>query len=155
MADVARKKRWMPAVLGISLALNLAVIAAVSGAAWRHKGVEKNGPRASKGGAIYMQALPRAMQKNLRQSVHEIGSGARNTPAAMVAVLRQEPFDSAAAMRILEAERDGGLSRLEAMGTAWLSTVSEMTVQERSAYTDRLEDLAERRKQRWKERKRD
>lgn len=155
MADVARKRRWVPVVLVVSLALNLAVIAAVSGAVWRHKGNGKNDPRTTRSGAIYMQALPREMQKSLRQSVRNSSKGVRSDPAAMVAVLRQELFDPAAAARILDAERDGGLSRTQAMSAAWLSKISEMTVEDRSAYADRLENLTERRKLRWKERKRD
>lgn len=155
MADVSRKRGWMPAVLVVSLALNLAVVAAVSGAAWRHKGVEKSGPRASGGGAIYMQALPRGMQKSLRQSVRGSNKGVKSSPAAMIEVLRHEPFDAAAAARVLDAERDRGLSRTQAISAVWLSKISGMTVEDRSAYTDRLENLIERRKQRWKERKRD
>lgn len=153
MAEIARKRRWMPVVLGVSLAINLAVVAAVSGAAWRHSGGEKGVPRKVKGGAIYMDALPREQQKDLHRSIKGNARADRVDPAQMVAVMRQEPFDPSAAARLLDADRDAGLMRMEAISTAWLAQVSAMTTQERNAYADRLQGLIEKRTARWKERK--
>ena len=65
MDQVKQKRRWMPVVLTLSLALNLAVAAALAGAAWRHKEADR-GPRVARGGAIYMQALPRSTRGHAR-----------------------------------------------------------------------------------------
>ena len=156
MAEVTGKKRWLPVALGLSLALNLAVVAAVSGAALRHKGGDKGGPpRASKGGAIYLQAMPRDLHKNIWKELKQDAPPPRSDPAAMVVILRQEPFNPAAAAGILNAERDVGLSRMQAMSGAWLAQITAMSVAEREAYTDRLQELIERRDAHKKERKGD
>lgn len=140
MTDVRRKHRWMPVVLALSLAVNLAVVAAVAGAVWRHKGAE---PRAARGGAVYFQALPREMRRALRQQVRG-QLPARMETGDMLTVLRAEPFDTAAAMRVLEADRAAGLARQDAASAAWLELVGKMTVQQRGAYADTLQALLDR-----------
>ncbi len=151
MADTVKNRRWMPVVLGLSLALNLAVVAAVGGAVWRHSGEGRGGPRASMGGALYLKALPRETRRAIREQM-------RSTPrregdaADMLAALRQEPFDPATATRVLDAQRDGGLQRRAATSEAWLSEVSAMSAQERGAYADRMEQMSQRGKRSWKER---
>jgi uncharacterized membrane protein len=147
MTDVIPKRRWITIVLGISLALNLAVVAAVAGAAWRHRGDDHRPSRAAKGGAIYMQALPREAQRAVRAQLKSI----RRTPpdtAQMIAALRVEPFDPAAAVRVLEAQRDEGMARQSAASDAWLAQVTAMSAQERLAYADRLQELAQERQER-------
>lgn len=152
MADTGKKRRWMPVLLGLSLALNLAVLAAVGGAVWRHSGEERGGPRASKGGALYIQALPRETRRAIREQTRGGPRMARDG-GEMLAALRQEPFDPAAAARVLDAQRDAGLQRREGVTAAWLSEVTAMTAQERAAYADRLEAMSQRGKSKWKERR--
>lgn len=147
MTDVKRKIRWMPVVLGISLALNLAVVAAVAGAAWRHRDGDRGGPRAARGGVIYMQALPREVRHDLYRQLRA-GMPERPDTAEMLATLRQEPFDPDAAARILDAQREGGRARQEQASAAWLRHISGLSMLERNAYADRLQQLAERRKSR-------
>ena len=72
----------------------------------------------------------------------------------MLVALRQEPFDPAAAARVLEAEREAGLLRQDKASGAWLSYITALSVSERNAYADRLQELSERRDQR-KDRKAD
>lgn len=145
MTDGVRKRRWMPVVLALSLAVNVAVVAAVSGAAWRHKGAERDGPRVSRGGAIYMQALPREVRhdlyKRLRATMTE-----RPLTNDMLTALRQEPFDPAAAARVLEAELEAGLMRQDKASGEWLTYITGLSGAERNAYADRLQELSERRK---------
>lgn len=150
MADTGQKKRWMPVVLGLSLALNFAVLAAVGGAVWRHSGEERGGPRVSKGGALYMQALPRETRRVIREQTRG-GPRIVRDAGAMLTALRQEPFDPAAAARVLDAQRSAGLQRREAVTAAWLSEVTAMSAQERAAYADRLEEISKRVKGKWKE----
>lgn len=153
MADAVKKRRWMPIVLGLSLAMNFAVVAAVGGAALRHSGDERSGaPRAGKSGALYMSALPRESRRAIREQMR---SGPRPERSAdqMLVALRSEPFDPQAAARVLETERDAGLQRQTAATAAWLGEVSTMTVQERAAYADRIEEMAARGKEWRKDRK--
>ena len=92
MADAVKKRRWMPIVLGLSLAMNFAVVAAVGGAAWRHSGDERSGaPRAGKSGALYMSALPRESRRAIREQMR---SGPRPERSAdqMLVALRSEPL---------------------------------------------------------------
>jgi len=146
MTDAKGKKRWKSVVLGLSLALNLAVVAAVAGAAWRHSGEGRGEPRAAKGGAIYMQALPREARESMRAELREAGGRpAGSDTAAMIAALRGDPFDPAAARRVLEMEQAAGMTRQNVAGAAWLSQVTAMSGPERAAYADRLQELSARR----------
>ncbi|WP_299411850.1 periplasmic heavy metal sensor [uncultured Sulfitobacter sp.] len=147
------RRRIMPIVLAVSLAVNLAVVAAMAGAAWRHKEGGKGGPRADRGAAIYMKALPREARTSIREQTRDPLSTARVDPMQMLAVLRADPFDAQAAADLLAAQRKAGFARIEAVNTAWLKEVSQMSVAERGAYADRLEELSERRSTKWKERK--
>ncbi len=71
----------MRIVLVLSLALNLAVVAAVAGAAWRIKGVERAGPRQGGGGVLYLQALPRGgSTRAARSTPRHAAGGARGGP---------------------------------------------------------------------------
>lgn len=143
MVDTSQKRRWMPVVLGLSLALNLAVVAAVAGAVWRHNGAERGGPRASRGGgALYIQALPRETQRAIREQMRSSGVRGVHDVGPMLAALRQEPFDQTAAVRELEAQRDSGMVRRAAATQAWLDEVVSMSPQERRAYADRLQRLS-------------
>lgn len=151
MAAIVKKRRWMPIVLGLSLAMNLAVIAAVSGAALRHNGSDKSRPRADKGGAIYMHALPRETRRELRQALRAHKPRAGSNPAEMLEVLRQDPFDPDAAARVLNAQHDASLQRLQTATGAWLTEVTAMSAQERSDYADRLQELVEKQEERGKE----
>ncbi|MEP1765221.1 MAG: periplasmic heavy metal sensor [Sulfitobacter sp.] len=151
MTEGVKKKRWMPVLLSVSLALNLAVVAAFTGAALRHKGGGKMRPPVGSSGAIYMQALPEQMRREMHQKLGKRGGRKRVDPAAMITVLRQNPFDPAAAGAVLNTERSAGMAQIEAMSASWLEGVSAMSEQERHAYADRLEELSEKRKMRWKE----
>ncbi|KEJ89632.1 periplasmic heavy metal sensor [Sulfitobacter donghicola] len=145
MAEGIKKRRWMPVILGLSLAVNLAVVASVSGAMFRHKGGRADGPRVLKGGAIYMQALPHEIRRDLRAELRAGRRGVGSDPAQMVELLRSEPFDATAAAAVFEQEHSASLKRLQTGSQAWLKAVEDMTVQERSAYADQLQDLIERR----------
>lgn len=148
MTERTRKRGWMPVVLGISLALNLAVLAAVAGAAWRHK----DAPQVSRGGGVYMQALPREAQRAVRAQLRSAALQ-RGDVSEMLSVLREDPFDPAAAAVVLEVRRDAGLARQNIATAAWLEQVSAMNAQDRSAYADRLEEVLQRRKARWQKRR--
>ncbi len=153
MAEVATKRRWMPIVLGLSLAVNLAVVAAISGAALRHKSYSKGPTHFDKGGAIYMQALPRETRREIRQTLRGDRRSTGANPAEMLGILKDVPFDVDAAARVLSAQNDAGLIRVQAATGAWLAAVTAMSVKERDAYAGRLQELLERREEYHKQKK--
>lgn len=154
MADTMKNRRWMPIVLGLSLAINLAVVAAVGGAAWRHNGDERGGPRASKGGgALYIQALPRETRRAIREQLRATGPRPSQDNGPMLVALRQEPFDAAAAAGVLEAQSDHNAARRTVVTEIWLDKIMAMEREERHVYADRLEALSQHGAGKWKERR--
>lgn len=143
MDGVERKRRWMPVVLTLSLALNLAVVAALAGAAWRHKDVDRS-PRVARGGAIYMQALPRDVRREMFRDLRAAMPPAQD-PADMIAALREVPFDPTVAEAVLASEREGTLMRQDAASAAWLAYITALPAAEREAYADRLQEILARR----------
>lgn len=153
MAEVGSNRRWMPIVLGLSLAVNLAVAAAISGAALRHKNYDKGRTHTDKGGAIYMQALPHETRLEMRKTLRADRRSTGADPAEMLDILKDVPFDVDAAARVLNAQNDAGLKRVQAATGAWLTAVTAMSVKERDAYAGRLQELLERREERRKQKK--
>jgi uncharacterized membrane protein len=92
----------MPLVLGVSVAINLAVVAAVAGAAWRHKDEDRSALRGPKGAPAFIQALPREARQAVRGELRASKPRKMDT-AGIVSVLRQEPFDVDAVERVMEA----------------------------------------------------
>ncbi|KIN73217.1 periplasmic heavy metal sensor [Sulfitobacter guttiformis] len=155
MANTGSKRRWMPVILGVSLAINLAVAAALGGAALRHQGDERGGggPRGgAKGSAIFMKALPHEARQAIREEIKTVPRAASGGVDAMLEALRREPFDHAAAMGVLEAQRDTGAQQQRVVSAAWLAQVAAMSVEERAAYADRIEAFEADNKVRKKER---
>lgn len=153
MAQVTRKGRWMPIVLAVSLAVNLGVGAMVAGAAWRHSG-ERDGARGGEGGPVYMQALPPEARRALRAQLRDLRRGGPSV-AQMADVLRAEPFDPAAAARVLEEGRATRRAGLEAGDAAWVVQITAMSAEARRATADRLETLDAQRRARREERRQD
>tara|TARA_R110000850_G_scaffold22813_2_gene67312 strand:- start:2342 stop:2800 length:459 start_codon:yes stop_codon:yes gene_type:complete len=139
MDQVKQKRRWMPVVLTLSLALNLAVAAALAGAAWRHKEADR-GPRVARGGAIYMQALPRDVRREIFRDLRAV-MPARQDPVDMIAALRHVPFDPAAAEAVLASERGVAWMREDAASSAWLEYITALPDAEREVYANRLQEL--------------
>ena len=72
-----RTKTRVKWALGISLALNLLVAGAIGGAIFRHMGEgpdtrQRGGQGAHSYGAPYVQALPRAQRRALREEIREL-----------------------------------------------------------------------------------
>lgn len=148
MDDMKPKRRWMPIILAISLALNFAVGAAVIGAALRHKGdarAESERGGGGRKGAAFVNALPPQARNAVRDQLRR-QPRLRMDNQALLDALRQEPFDAATAARVLNAQRDHGLARNDIARDAWFAQVEAMSVQERQQYADRLEELAAARK---------
>lgn len=153
-----RRQRLLKAVLVLSLALNLLVLGAIGGALWRFGGHGHAGKDGGAGArtyaAPYLQALPREQRRELhrkmraerpRQSAEE----RQAAYAQMLAALRAEPFDRAAAEAVLEAQGRAAQEGLKNAHALWLTQVSQMDAAARRAYADALAArLAERSKRR-------
>ncbi|MEP2920013.1 periplasmic heavy metal sensor [Sulfitobacter sp.] len=148
MENMKPKRRWMPVVLTVSLALNCAVIAAIGGAVWRNHGGPNGGmPRdgGAQKGAAFVKALPPEARAAVRDEL-------RNQPrlrmdnSALLAALRKDPFDTETAALVLDAQRNHGLARNDIARAAWFVQVEAMTAQERAQYADRLEEMIAQKK---------
>ncbi len=146
MEKQKRRRGWILVALTLSLALNLAVVAAIMGAAWRHRDDGRGGgARGGAGHAPYIHALPREDRQAVRQTMHR-RSGGHAGFVEMLEALRREPFDPRAAQAVLDAQRADIMTRQEAARRVWLDRVGAMSAAERSAYADRLEEVLERRR---------
>jgi uncharacterized membrane protein len=97
---------------------------------------------------IYMQVLPPERMRAMRDDLRAAGRDARRSAEGtdeMLQALRAEPFDPAAAVRVLDAQRDASLKRQDLATQAWMNQISDMDPAERSAYADRLQEVQEAR----------
>ena len=137
-------------LLGVSLAINLAVIGVFAGAAFR-KG--KDRPQRG-GGQInyarpYIQALPREDRRAILEAMRPSKRGEdRATRRALYQevtdILRVETFDRQAIEAILLKQTEVTLSGQRAAQVQWLNRIEEMGTQERRAYADAVEDVLKR-----------
>lgn len=145
MDEPNRRWRWMPVVLVASLALNLAVAAAVGGAMWRFHGRDGHHGRHMSGQAPLLFALDREDRREIRRQMRpppgERGAHMRQ----MVALLRSTPFDADAVKQVLETQRGTSLRLQDAASAVWLRRVGDMSDEERARYASRLEELVSRR----------
>ncbi|WP_299654465.1 periplasmic heavy metal sensor [uncultured Tateyamaria sp.] len=139
---------WVKILLGLSLAVNLAIVGLVGGVAWR------GGPLGGKGPGMgyampYVLALPhddrRAVFGAVRDNADLPGRGARRAAYRdMIALLQAGAFDRVAVSAVLERQaRDVGQVQMVAQ-TAWLDRIAAMTEGERSAYAERLTEVVSR-----------
>lgn len=146
--------RW---VLAASLGLNLLFIGAFAGAAFRGAGPGGGGDdqrTALRGyAAPYVHALPRETRRALAQEMRKDRKGQASSSKRarraqyqeMVTVLRQIPFDPAAAEQILDTQRDAVTTMQSAAQILWLKEVTEMAPDARAAYANQLEKVLKRR----------
>ncbi|MEX3314831.1 periplasmic heavy metal sensor [Sulfitobacter sp. PS-8MA] len=144
-----RNRRLLRWALGLSLALNLLVLSAIGGALWRHRGMgpgRDHLPGLRSYATPYVQALPQERRRALHRDMHagqqapHLNRQARRAHyAQMLAALRAEPFDPAAAQAVLTRQSDAVASVQTAAHAAWLAQVGAMSTAERSAYADALE----------------
>jgi uncharacterized membrane protein len=146
--ETPRQRRILRWALGLSLALNLLVLSAIGGALWRHggPGQRDNLPGLRSYATPYVQALPQDVRRDLhremragRQGPHLDREARRAHYEQMLAALRAEPFDPAAAQAVLTTQSDAVASVQAAAHAAWLAQVDAMSAEERGAYADALE----------------
>ncbi len=159
MSETEPKKRrvplWVKILLGVSLALNLAIIGLAAGVVTRLGG-RPDGPAGVNYALPYVMALPgdirREIGSDLRRGSRDGDLPRRGERRAqyqrMIDVLSVEPFDPAAARAVLMAQSDQTLALQSAAHDAWLARVSQMTAEERADYAARLSDILSRRHKR-------
>lgn len=143
----APKRRWMPIILVVSLALNLLVVGVVLGTVLRLRGGEHAQMPPSFGPALY-QALPGSDRKALRGQL----SGKRNKGShrrkqdfeALSAALQVVPFDPGAVEMLLEQQAQATADLQAALHQQWLTRVTAMSDEERQLYAQRLENVVQR-----------
>ncbi len=147
-ATPPRARAWVRILLGVSLALNLAVIGLVIGAAFRFGGPGGAHRPPPPMGAILYRELPREDRKALRGRAfggrEEHATKRRDEAAAIDAALRAVPFDAAALDAFLDGQARHREEFLSIVQEAWLARVSAMSDAERAAYADRLMQAAKR-----------
>lgn len=160
MAEAAQEKQKMPrrykVILGLSLALNLAVAGMLGGAALRHGdgGHGRGGLRAAGLGAYglpYMIALPKEERRQVIRSVRSDRSGKvlnRKARRAhyndVLTALRNAPFDPQSLAAALSLQADTTIRVQQSAQTAWLAVVGLMSDADRLAYADRVEEVLRR-----------
>lgn len=152
-AAPAKTPRWIKIALGVSLALNLAVVGMIAGAAVR-QGDGGGGPRSSGFGAYglpYMIALPRAERRAVVRAIksdQQAGLPDRAARRALyqevLAALRAEPFDAGALTQALGQQTETTIAVQKVAQGAWLEVVSGMTHAERTAYAADVEAVLKR-----------
>ncbi|WP_323771556.1 periplasmic heavy metal sensor [Antarctobacter sp.] len=152
-AEVEKKGkpgRWLRVVLFVSLALNLAVVGAVGGMVLNGPPV----PRTDRSDPAlpYTRAFDEDQRRELRQalwrSVRRDGKAMRAAYLAdyqrALALLRDEPFDPVALDALLQDQGKRAVD-VRVRGQEVLMTfLSEMSVDERRAYANRLEQELEK-----------
>ncbi|MFC3615761.1 periplasmic heavy metal sensor [Lutimaribacter marinistellae] len=141
----------MRLLLGVSLAANLAVAGVAVGALLRHGGPDRHGPPRSLGVVLY-RALPEDDRRALRAENRDQRGERRLEQAdaleTMLGALRNEPFDPAPIMVVLQEQGEATRARHLDVQQRVVALIAEMPGPERAAFADRIEDLANRHKPR-------
>lgn len=149
-----RTSRRIKVILGLSLALNLAVVGLIAGTALRH-GDEKRGGSHSAGfgayGLPYMIALPREDRRSVIQAVRAEKNADLPDRAARraiyleaLAALRASPFDAQALSEVVTRQAQTTIRVQQVAQDAWLEVVGNMSDAERAAYAEEIEEVLRR-----------
>lgn len=146
-ADPKPKRRWVPVVLALSLALNLLVVGVAVGTVLRLRGGDHAKSPPGFGPALY-RALPKDDRKAMRgelTGLHKKGSKGRAQDfEALSQALRATPFDPVAVQVLLQQQAQATADLQQALQTQWLARVTAMSDEERQAYADRLQEVVNR-----------
>ncbi len=146
-----RAPMWMRVMLGVSLALNLAVIGIVVGAAARFGGPPPRGPAMMSYAMPYVLALPRADRRAVLNRVRqaEVPGGStrkarRAQYAQMIEMLRLSPFDPDAVRGVLDQQSTAARTVQTLAQEGWLERVTAMSDAERAAYAEEVSKVLRR-----------
>lgn len=142
-----KKRRWLMPLLFASLAVNLLVVGLVVGWSFSDGRSDRTkGPIRGVLGEPFVRALPESARQSIRQDIiqergriKESRDALRERFQAFLTALRSDPFVPDEVTRLLKEQRQVGITRQEFGEELLLRRLSEMSVEERSAYADRLE----------------
>ncbi|MEO1536799.1 MAG: periplasmic heavy metal sensor [Pseudomonadota bacterium] len=158
--DTPKPRRWLMPALLASLTINLLVAGLVAGALLSPNGPRHGGgndQRALRGvlGEPFFRALPqeqrRAMVRDIignREKFREGHEILRARVDSFLAALRSETFDRDEAERLLVDQRNAVEQRQDMGERLLLDRLEAMSLAERSAYADALEEQLKGRKRR-------
>ena len=139
-----RGLRW---ALGISLALNLAVVGMVAGAMLRDGPGMRGAMVRDLGFGPFTEALSREDRRALRQALFERAPEIRQARQqrqedlqALVAILRAEPFDAAALAAAMAEQEARMVGQLRLGQRVLQERIAAMTPEARRGFAERLED---------------
>ena len=150
----APMRGWLKILLFASLALNLAVAGMAIGAFVRHGAPAGPHPvRVDQMGGPYTGALTREDRRAIWRELREMQGDSRVPRAqnradfeAVVAALRQTPYDAALVREIVERQFHAGMERQQIGQSLLLKRIDEMSAAERAGFADRLAEALERRR---------
>jgi uncharacterized membrane protein len=154
-----RIPRWIKIALGLSLAVNLAVVGVVAGAAFR--GPPKD-PRPGVSGyaTAYIKALPREDRHAILQKVRKSGGQGRLSGDErralfdeMLAALRAQELDRAVITDVLNKQKAASLGVQSGVQDQWIALVAGMSKDERLIYADAVQEVLDRKRERRNARK--
>lgn len=151
----AKTPRTIKLVLVASLALNLLVLGAVSGAVLSGKGSKDQRVQMSHGLTPYVRALDKEQRRALGGEFRSKGGkfrvsrdDVRTAYAPVLTLLRAENFDAVAFQAAMDAQsnafRDQNRSRDTAGRAGLVKVVGSMSTQERAAFAQALSEALER-----------
>lgn len=141
--------RSLKIALLVSLAANLVIVGLVLGAAMRPH--HRFGHAMQQGAtfAPYIEALPRADRRamrvemiRLRPELVDLRAARRAEMSEFARIVGTEPFDPAAAARLIDARLAEGAGRLTAARDLLVARLAAMPPETRKAYGARLAELA-------------
>lgn len=139
-----RLSRGLRFVFGLSLALNLLVVAAVGGAWLRHGGPPREGTMPGGMAQLLYWELSRedrrALRRNLRQKLDRSLVMQTRVAPELLEVLRAEPFELAALQDLLSQHSSALQIAQDTMRSEWLAIMEGMNREERLVYADRLSE---------------
>jgi uncharacterized membrane protein len=140
-----QKFNWKKMLFVASLAVNVLVIGALAGAAFKHKGSDKSNMGASMQGAM-IRALPHDHRKALGQSMRGDGNQfkkqrgqSREVKAALKAAIAAVPFDAEALRAVFERQKQVRAVFSDRGDTLWIDLISKMTDDERAAFAEDID----------------
>lgn len=133
-------RRWVKIVLGLSLALNLLIIGAVAGTAFRVSKTVNDAPRS---GFAFVAALEREDRRSvfsaLRDENRKSRSAGRREMEQIFSILRSDDLDADALARAMAGQAERASRMQERIKDQLIVVVGNMSVEERRAYAERLE----------------
>lgn len=141
----ARAGRGLRIALGVSLALNLLVVGVVAGAFLREGGPRDRmvrdldlGPLTDAFRAEDRMAMRREFIRRM-PALRDMRDAMQQDFGALLAVLRREPFDRAAAQGVLENQRQRMQERVDLGQELILDRLAAMSPEARAGFADQLE----------------